>query len=1810
MSIFFEHEGLTYELPDGTTPEVAKQKILTHLGKSPSISNIDKIPGGIPNEPTQQFPFQQSLKEKAFTPLDPNMSMLDAGLAGAKQAAQAPLDMLETVASVGSMMTSGMASGAVKAYNAFATGQDPEKAFHEGNETLTYQPRLPGGQELTGQVNKGLAELMPLAGHTGGFHIPLRPTRQPSNVKPATKVTPETTPINVDPIYKKVKESIDTEYKNAKAAVAGAERRGQKGTPEWDSLMSTYLEADLNRQKINKELGIAEDFSIKSDQELINQREAFIERTRSGKQLSDAEIEAYDNLMIELDKRVKLEDQKKQKPVEEPVVERPVEPTERPVEAVKAEEPIPEPIRAAEKPYEWDRSQEWKSENAPDENTWRILNELENERLEAEASAKEIPEGSTGTPTGNTGRLFKTGTPEFAKHIDIQISKFESIRDSLKNQLEEYNSGVTPSGTLDFKQLESKLNWAEEKLNTFYDLRNENAKEGIKPTEYSPITPESLYKYKKNIAKQIINLQDKIRKLEEQPTTEANQRQVLKLKDQIAKRKQLIDKREASFNRQGSSKDLEAYKKDEGLPTLDASLLDEAKGQDTIVPKSIDEIMDASAHPVKEFMDRPELFDTIEGADTYIDKRVAEIAPNIQDALTAFVKDLGFEKEKIYVVLDTAGKEEIKFQGNSAIISLNPERIEAYKKALINDPKTGPFTRTLSEPQFKMYLTAKILSHELGHIVLRKFLKISNPTEGQFRKLLDDFNSYLKDHNIDPVTFTSERNIKAGAEYHKMFDEFFAERVSKALINDSLLNKFGDKRFNLNESIQKIVNSARDWLKSKGINIDIPAFKDDLIRTIINDNREAIKKGSENYWNQLELDHNTKLLDRVGFNPSKEENRPFANKTYQEIGSITVEDLEGNMMKWANENIGHSDIVNLAVDGINKLGSSVAINFFGKTTLSTIYNRYPIIKKTNFLIRNAERQAQTFMNKLSFGDVVRGDWDSARIWQKFSKMKNPDSIYSALKITTDREAYNALKVLEQGREYNRQQIALGNHNGTLDYAGIAQQYGNHLTANEKRFYQILSDMELKAHRGIQNIQRNLGKTNLLPFSDGYFPAVRRGEYAVSMYYGNTLGYLEFFPTKAAAEAAKNKMAQHPQLKNFTISDVLHKDDVPFAGMLETGQMLMDYLDKNAPFPTNIDANFHIQKALDKMTEGSRLGKHHEYREDVPGYKGSEILLTPEEQGRNFKTAIQDHIKDYASGIRTMIIKSKLDPVLYNSSLKKTHPEEFMVMEQMRNSALNIVPNKFEAFDNAIHNFVDSVAESITERVLHKDFKPEEAVATSITHFLTSTFYLLKVLPKLSMAVVQALSPIQSIRHAAYQGGFRATKNFGKGLWNFFSKDPELYDSLYKISQTTDTIEPQFINALHLQGKNKIVEFVKDWVLMRKPQEATDVLSRAITYSFMYTHYRDLGLSIPNAEMYALHGTDATMAAYSSGETAPIFKKTGTLIGENVRPLQTYGQSQFGALIADINHFKTKDPSTWAPLVIYGITSTMMGGAVTGAIVSNYELYRLILAKFGYMLPSALDMVSTVPNFLEGVVEDPDAQTKLLAYGLQSELTGIDIGASARTTDSLLTTLVGIVDGHAQYDRIMPTLGTAGLAVSGGATIGKKVLGGNVSDKEMRDALTAVSPVGPIGWGIKELAGVNDTKVMGQPTDNIAVGTNSEALMPRGPAEKVAAPLGLKSTQERFLMDKNLENTREEEIIQDRINKYLNLYNENPKPELLQELVKLGVDGKNLENALKIRINRALIPQEIRFFTSGANSTVPNNMKSARRINRIFNFGDK
>ena len=83
-----------------------------------------------------------------------------------------------------------------------------------------------------------------------------------------------------------------------------------------------------------------------------------------------------------------------------------------------------------------------------------------------------------------------------------------------------------------------------------------------------------------------------------------------------------------------------------------------------------------------------------------------------------------------------------------------------------------------------------------------------------------------------------------------------------------------------------------------------------------------------------------------------------------------------------------------------------------------------------------------------------------------------------------------------------------------------------------------------------------------------------------------------------------------------------------------------------------------------------------------------------------------------------------------------------------------------------------------------------------------------------MSVVQLLNPVIALRHGAIDNGFLTLGSFGKGMFKLFTGDVELLKSLHEVTQTTDVIEPQFINTLHMKGENKLLEGLKDWVTMR------------------------------------------------------------------------------------------------------------------------------------------------------------------------------------------------------------------------------------------------------------------------------------------------------------------------------------------------------------------------------------------------------------
>lgn len=1510
----------------------------------------------------------------------------------------------------------------------------------------------------------------------------------------------------------------------------------------------------------------------------------------------------------------------------------PLERTERPLEGTIEPEVIPEHSQAKEVPSTkaiddimagFTKERNTSTDNAKGMYDWNTINRdyKENIRLAEEENIINLTRDNNDTftfsPTQRSNKAqYKLGDPKLNKALEYSINKYESILDRIENKLKQLDESRAVGGSFD-DALEVSLRKQKESLETKIDDLNEVYQKSLStPFEVKPeaaITPEQLNTFKKNVAKQIINLNRRISKIENNgPVSESGRKAINTLKDKVSKLMKSLDDIDAKYKDQQK-----ANTSPNDLPTIDPGLL-----PDTPVRinkyDSIDELlMDYGKNPIDGFIDNPQLF--TKGVDNNIKvaNDILESHPEISRTVDILTDKVGLEKDNIYIVQGERTK--VKFYGNSAVITLNlsdiPKMIEVYSKDL--GGKSGHFNKFIkgsSEKAIYHYVMAKQLAHEIGHIVFTKWLQLSEISKTDMDKLILGFEKWKKSNNIDPVTFLNTKDISNYEKYHSVFDEYFAEQTVNALLHDSLLSSFHDKRFSLAKQIRQLISNTAEYLRNVGVKLNINPYREDIINNIISRNQQEIKQSGRTLWERLETERNDKLLfDHPDI-------FPFANKTLAEIRNnpyevhrLTKDGLNTDVIPWQRDvydSVGHMDIANFSNKALIAIGNSApyfARKLFGKTTLAQIFKDNPNILETSRRIREGEYRAAVATNSMWFGDVQRHHWDNAPILQKFSKIKLPDSPYIVHKNLTELEAYNIHQVFREGLE-----------NG-LDYGAAIQTYGQHLTPKEQHALLVFGDMFKKQYHYIASLERSLGKKNRIAFKDGWYPSVRNGDFFITVHSNGNMIYREHFETKAAAEAWRdahqNQIPQH-----MTLGEIGNmKDNPQHPGMYGLIDAFIGFMDNKYHIDVSKEGTDFKYKLA---TKGGVFGQHHQRRTNIIGYKGSELAKTPEELGRSFKEAIIRNNDEFESLYKTMYIKHHVDSALNASS--NLLPQERAAVQQMRDSALNVVPNSFEAFDKAAFEITDRMARAFHRSLYPTEtFKPNQAVLRTIQNNLTGLFYLFKVLPSLSMFVGQLLSPLQAIRHAVYDGGLKSIGNFGKGIYNLVTKDPELMESLFYATQMSDVIEPQFVKALHLQGNNKVVEWLKDWVLFRKPQEAADVLSRVITYAYMHTHYKNIypSLSMDKIASLAREGVDATMGAYSRGETAPIFKHTGGIIGESMRPLQTYGQMVVGNVVADFKHMVTNPTNlkAYAPFIMSGIISTVLGGAISGPIMTQYETTRKLLMSMSpqWELPSMLDLISSGTIALDSVIEDPEAATKLISYGALSSLTGIDIGASIRTTETfpgnLLTIGLAMVDtADVAYDaskavsRLVPPYSSAVNMTSGALTLGKTAMGGSTTDAELKGAITSVSPRGPLKNALMKATGANKTTVMGEKTNNIATGQDSKALMPEGPTENIAHWMGNLSTEERYRTDVKMKTEFKERVINNRIKRLYTLYNENPKEKYLDELIQLGATDKNIKEQLQTRAYNALIDSDIRMVTT-SKGKVSNSPANARKIQGLFKF---
>ena len=1227
------------------------------------------------------------------------------------------------------------------------------------------------------------------------------------------------------------------------------------------------------------------------------------------------------------------------------------------------------------------------------------------------------------------------------------------------------------------------------------------------------------------------------------------------------------------------------------LPEINPDLIPESVAQTPKVKAtSVDDIFNSSSTVVQDFIDNPQLFKHQPNTDVHVDSRLIVEYPDFEKTINSYLKDTGLYKDKIYII---QGEETgVHFSGNSSVIVLNTKDLARASEFYKNHPRLKNLLKDTDQKTFSNFALAINLGHELGHVIFTKWLQSGKVTGDEFTKIINEFEVWKKKNNIEPFSVINSQRPDVYQNYHSVFDEYFSERVSEALLKDTLLTTFSDKRFKIVKQLNALINNMVKSLRTMGLKLTGDHFKADLVNDILSRNREEIQKTGRTIWELWETEKNDKLIlsnpKMFPFNKTLDDIRDNPYTVYRDVPGL----LESQEIPWirkmgdANALPNIANLSSRALDAIGNGGRYLARKLFGKTTLAGIFRDNPKLQNAHTTIRNAEYSASTVANDLWFGDVTRPDWDSASVWQKFSKVKKPDSPYMIHKELTNEESFNIHAVFKQGFDNN------------LDYPQTLATFGQHLSAKEKQAFNVFADMFKKQFNHIIRLERMLTKKNIISYRTGWYPGVREGDFFSTVNVnGNTI-HRQHFATKVAAEAWVKEMEGNLPNNTFSVGPIENVKDSPqHPGIYE----IIDIYDNYVLNKYNVDLSQYSDEVKNKLaTRGGVFGKHHLHRENLSGYKGSEIGKTQEELGHSFKEALNINLQEFQASYRNMIIKHRIDPVLNVGDLKQTEPQTWAAINQMKESSMNITPNSVEAFDKAVFETTDRIARSIYEALYPQDlFTPRQAVYKTIQDNLIGAFYLIKVLPSLGMFVTQLLSPLQALRHAAYDGGGLSTLgNFGKGLYKLVTKDSDLMDALYQATQTSDTIEPQFIKTLHLQGENKVLEWMKDWVAMRKPQEAADILSRVMTFSFLYEHYKSINPY--DALRKALEGVDATMGAYSRGETAPVFKNLGGIIGEGMRPLQTYGQMTVGNIVADIKHMVNNPTklSAYAPFIMAGLVTTLMGGAVSGVIMTQYETTRKLLMNINpqWELPSILDLIIKGTVSLDSIIEDPEALTKLTAYGVLSSSTGIDIGASTRTTETLpgnvLTVLLALVEGdNASYDavkavsRIFPVHSNALQMTHGAGVLGKKALGGNITDSELKQAITDVSMRGPMKNALMEMTGANKTTVMGNKTDMIATGAENKALMEEGSKEKTAHWLGNLSTEERFRTDLNLQNTFKERAINNRIKRLYTLYNENPKPKYLDELIELGATDKNIKSQLETRSFNALVDQYISFITN-------------------------
>ena len=1229
-------------------------------------------------------------------------------------------------------------------------------------------------------------------------------------------------------------------------------------------------------------------------------------------------------------------------------------------------------------------------------------------------------------------------------------------------------------------------------------------------------------------------------------------------------------------------------KEEKSLPKTDTPIPDTPKFN------SIGDILEGSKTEwVDHFLNNPDLFINTDGK-VFFDKT---IAARLRTIYSNFLEQLGMNKDQVFFINDavwpdrtqTAGGNML-LQGNTIIIRINPD---AVAKRLAHS-RVAELTKNLAPKLYNQFETIRIAAHEIGHAFMFKYLKTFGDTEqslSRIERLWQDEQNGKK----DVVSLGDLKNKATIEEKQRMFTEYWADSVSRALLYQNLLSgkfsKYSRVHDGLVMGFSKIIAHSQKMLRAMGIDVYKKDFITDLVNDVITLNKEEIANSGKTIFEAMETKKNDELLIGKG----KVEGDLFRDATLEDIRNRLGErgwyDPSGNLDLSIN---GYqiSGLSTRAARMLGRLGGFATRKLFSKNNLAQIYRDYAEVGLANKVICNAEELGTRVWSKLWYGDTVGQPWRDAHAWRKMSKIIKDDSAYSLLKKSSDADLSILHDLFKQGLEAD------------LDYADNLSRNGQHLTPHQKAAYEALSKMFKGMWQATVDSEIALGKINILPYKRGWYPSVRKGIYSVELSFNGRAFRREQFDTKVAAERFTRALNG---LNHVDVGPILEHDSTP----TQTNAMMADIIKAELArkFPNNATTlNTTIDNLMNRLvTTGGNRSSHHQFRSNMMGYKGTELLKSVDQRGHSFREAIQALATEYPTSITRSHIKTKLEPLMANMA-----DEPKAVVQQMMDSALGRNKDIAAIVTRPADHVMERMVREISEKLFNKEYTFDKSIAKASHDAMVGWFYMLKVIPRLNFVISQFLTIPTVVRDLSYGGhGMKAWWSLGKGMMKLAAATAdhplgrELRNEWEKVSQKYTTFEPKFVEDLKIaSNESRVSEFIKDWILLRKPSEKADSASRLMAFSIAFTHYRDLGYSIDRASYEARRSTDATMNVYTTADSAPVFEHLGSL-GRTVRPLQSFGQNLLGNFISDAKYFKAKDPNTWAPLVNYGLTTVLFSGVMGSVFIQEYELLRRLLnSQAGTNLPSIIEMFQHDDSMLDRILPDSDAARTALLYGVPS-LSGVDLSSSTRANQTFLTLAGSVMLGEEHWNKLMPALGMTSDVVTGfGSLIASKVT--DKPNVDIKKAADAAFPAGHIGYGAKEILGANTTKIMDESTDMLSYGKEGDANKERTTADTIAGYLGTKSTEDKGINQRQAALQFNEKVRTDRIKHAAILFAETGKPKYVEELVKLGAEGDQIESIVGTEVYKRIVDQSTRFISDKNGNVSSNNQRKAVGL---FRFGE-